>query len=161
MKDAGRRAQPALATLVASGIVCVGVVGVTLSPVAPVVKPLAGVLTVAAVIAELLAARYSAQLTVSAAFVAAMLAVGFLGPAPAFLIPAVSYAATWLVERYRWQALLINVAGSSTPALLAALAFEAIDPHRSGLGFVLLLAAAAAATMALNFLISPLLFAVL
>jgi putative nucleotidyltransferase with HDIG domain len=161
MKDAGRRAQPALATLVASGIVCVGVVGVTLSPVAPVVKPLAGVLTVAAVIAELLAARYSAQLTVSAAFVAAMLAVGFLGPAPAFLIPAVSYAATWLVERYRWQALLINVAGSSTPALLAALAFEAIDPHRSGLGFVLLLAAAAAVTMALNFLISPLLFAVL
>jgi putative nucleotidyltransferase with HDIG domain len=161
MKDAGRRAQPALATLVASGIVCVGVVGVTLSPVAPVVKPLAGVLTVAAVIAELLAARYSAQLTVSAAFVAAMLAVGFLGPAPAFLIPAVSYAATWLVERYRWQALLINVAGSSTPALLAALAFEAIDPHRSGLGFVLLLAAAAAVTMALNFVISPLLFAVL
>ncbi|MEN3279913.1 MAG: hypothetical protein V7607_1053 [Solirubrobacteraceae bacterium] len=161
MKDAGRRAQPALATLVASGIVCVGVVGLTLSPVAPVVKPLAGVLTVAAVIAELLAARYSAQLTVSAAFVAAMLAVGFLGPAPAFLIPAVSYAATWLVERYRWQALLINVAGSSTPALLAALAFEAIDPQRSGLGFVLLLAAAAAVTMALNFLISPLLFAVL
>jgi putative nucleotidyltransferase with HDIG domain len=161
MKDAGRRAQPALATLVASGIVCVGVVGVTLSPVAPVVKPLAGVLTVAAVIAELLAARYSAQLTVSAAFVAAMLAVGFLGPAPAFLIPAVSYAATWLVERYRWQALLINVAGSSTPVLLTALAFEAIDPQRSGLGFVLLLAAAAAVTMALNFVISPLLFAVL
>jgi putative nucleotidyltransferase with HDIG domain len=161
MKDAERRARPALATLVASGIVCVGVVGVTLSPVAPVVKPLAGVLTVAAVIAELLAARYSAQLTVSAAFVAAMLAVGFLGPAPAFLIPAVSYAATWLVERYRWQALLINVAGSSTPALMAAVAFEAIDPQRSGAGFVLLLAAAAAVTMALNFLISPLLFAIL
>jgi putative nucleotidyltransferase with HDIG domain len=161
MKDAERRARPALATLVASGIVCVGVVGVTLSPVAPVVKPLAGVLTVAAVIAELLAARYSAQLTVSAAFVAAMLAVGFLWPAPAFLIPAVSYAATWLVERYRWQALLINVAGSSTPALMAAVAFEAIDPQRSGAGFVLLLAAAAAVTMALNFLISPLLFAIL
>jgi putative nucleotidyltransferase with HDIG domain len=161
MKDTERRAQPALATFVASGIVCVGVVGVTLSPVAPVVKPLAGVLTVAAVIAELLAARYSAQLTVSAAFVAAMLAVGFLGPAPAFLIPAVSYAATWLVERYRWQALLINVAGSSTPALLAAVAFEAIDPQRSGAGFVLLLAAASAVTMALNFLISPLLFAIL
>jgi putative nucleotidyltransferase with HDIG domain len=161
MRDAERRAQPALATFVASGIVCVGVVGVTLSPAAPVVKPLAGVLTVAAVIAELLAARYSAQLTVSAAFVAAMLAVGFLGPSPAFLIPAVSYAATWLVERYRWQALLINVAGSSTPVLLTAVAFDAIDPQRSGAGFVLLLAAAAAVTMALNFLISPLLFAIL
>jgi putative nucleotidyltransferase with HDIG domain len=146
---------------VAGGIVCVGVVGVTLSPVAPAVKPLAGVLTVTAVIAELLAARYSSQLTVSAAFVAGMLAVGFLGPTPAFLIPAVSYAATWLVERYRWQALLINVAGASTTTLLVAVAFDAIDPERSGAGFVLLLAAAATAVMALNFLIPPLLFAVL
>ena len=161
MRDAERRARPALATFVASGIVCVGVVGVTLSPAAPVVKPLAGVLTLTAVIAELLAARYSAQLTVSAAVVAGMLAVAFLGPAPAFLIPAVSYAATWLVERYRWQALLINIAGSSTITLLVAVAFEAIDPQRSGAGFVLLLAAAAAVTMALNFLVSPLLFAVL
>ena len=123
MRDAERRARPALATFVASGIVCVGVVGVTLSPAAPVVKPLAGVLTLTAVMAELLAARYSAQLTVSAAFVAGMLAVAFLGPAPAFLIPAVSYAATWLVERYRWQALLINIAGSSTITLLVAVAF--------------------------------------
>ncbi|HMI70281.1 MAG TPA: hypothetical protein VK510_09830, partial [Solirubrobacteraceae bacterium] len=114
-----------------------------------------------AVVAELLAARYSAQLTVSAAFVAGMLAVGFLGPAPAFLIPAVSYAATWLVERYRWQALLINIAGASTTTLLVAVVFEAIDPQRYGAGFVALLAAAAAVTMALNFLVSPLLFAIL
>jgi putative nucleotidyltransferase with HDIG domain len=118
-------------------------------------------LTLTAVIAELLAARYSAQLTVSAAFVAGMLAVAFLGPTPAFLIPTVSYAATWLVERYRWRALLINVAGSSTPVLLVAVAFDAIDPQRSGAVFVLLLAAASAVTMALNFLIAPLLFAIL
>jgi putative nucleotidyltransferase with HDIG domain len=161
MRDAERRARPALATFVASGIVCVGVVGVTLSPVAPVVKPLAAVLTLTAVVAELVAARYSAQLTVSAAFVAAMLAVGFLGPTPAFLIPAVSYTATWLVERYRWRALLINIAGSSTPALLTAVAFQAIDPERSGAVFALLLLAAAATTMAMNFVIPPLLFAVL
>ena len=57
-----------------------------------------------------------------------MLAVGFLGPAPAFVIPAVSYVAVWVVERYRWRALLINIAGSSTPALLVAVAFQAIDP---------------------------------
>jgi len=103
MTDAQRRARPALATWVAGGIVCVGVVGVTLSPAAPLVKPLAAVLTMSAVGAELVAARYSSQLTVSAAFVAAMLAVGFLGPAPAFAIPAVSYLATWVVERYRWR----------------------------------------------------------
>jgi putative nucleotidyltransferase with HDIG domain len=114
-----------------------------------------------AVIAELLAARYSSQLTVSAAFVGGMVALAFLGPAPAFVIPAVSYAATWVVERYRWRALLINIAGSSTPTLLVAVVFQSIDPPRSGVTFVLLIAAAAAATMALNFLIAPLLFALL
>jgi putative nucleotidyltransferase with HDIG domain len=141
--------------------VCVGVVGVTLSPAGTLVKPLAAVLTLSAIIAELLAAQYSAQLKVSAAFVAAMLAVGFLGPVPAFVIPAVSFLATWIVERYRWRALIINIASSSTPAFFVAVAFEAIDPERTGLEFVVLLGAAAAVTMALNFLIAPLLFAVL
>jgi putative nucleotidyltransferase with HDIG domain len=103
-----------------------------------------------AVVAELLAARYASRLTVSAVFVATMLAVGFLGPAPAFLIPAVANVAVWFVERYRWQALLINVAASATPALLAAVAFDAIDPARDGVGFVALLALASVLTMALN-----------
>jgi putative nucleotidyltransferase with HDIG domain len=57
--------------------------------------------------------------------------------------------------------LLINVAGSSTPTLLVAVVFQAIDPERSGVTFILLIAAAAAVTMALNFLIAPLLFALL
>jgi putative nucleotidyltransferase with HDIG domain len=161
MADAERRPRPALATLVASGVVCVGVVAVTLSPAAAVVKPLAAVLTLSAVIAELLAAQYSAQLKVSAAFVAAMIAVGFLGPLAAFLIPTISFVATWLVERYRWRALIINIAASATPVALAAVAFQAIDPHRAGAGFALLLAGAAAVTMALNFLITPVLFAIL
>jgi putative nucleotidyltransferase with HDIG domain len=161
MADAERRPRPVVATLVAGGIVCVGVVGVTLSPAGTLVKPLAAVLTLSAIIAELLAAQYSAQLKVSAAFVAAMLAVGFLGPVPAFVIPAVSFVATWIVERYRWRALVINIASSSTPAFFVAVAFEAIEPERSGLEFVVLLGAAAAVTMALNFLIAPLLFAVL
>ncbi len=161
MADAKRRPRPALATLIASGVVCVGVVAVTLSPATTVVKPLAAVLTFSAVIAELLAAQYSAQLKVSAAFVAAMIAVGFLGPLAAFLIPTISFVATWLVERYRWRALIINIASSSTPVALTAVAFQAIDPDRAGAGFALLLAAAAAVTMALNFLIAPLLFAIL
>ena len=90
-----------------------------------------------------------------------MLAVAFLGTAPAFLIPTISFVATWLVERYRWRALIINIASSATPAALAAVAFQAIDPPRAGAEFALLLAAAAAVTMALNFLIAPLLFAIL
>src|SRR4051794_19963560 len=90
MTVAQPRARPALATTVATAVLCVGVVGVTMSPWAPLVKPLAGVLTLCALVAELLGARYAAQLRLSASFVAAMLAVGFLGPASAFLIPVVA-----------------------------------------------------------------------
>ena len=89
MTAAQPRARPALATSVAAAVLCVGVVGVTMSPWAPLVKPLAGVLTFCALVAELLGARYAAQLRLSAAFVAGMLAVGFLGPVPAFLIPVI------------------------------------------------------------------------
>ena len=48
---------------------------------------------------------------VSAAFVAGVFAIGFLDPGAAFIIAALSMVATWLVERYRWRAFLINVAG--------------------------------------------------
>ena len=74
-------------------------VGLTFTSADALVKPLAAVLTVSAVVAELLAAQYSAQLRVSAAFVAAMLAVAFLGPLPAFVIPAVSFTAVWIVSQ--------------------------------------------------------------
>jgi putative nucleotidyltransferase with HDIG domain len=161
MANASRSARPVAATLVAGGIVGVGVVGLTFTSADALVKPLAAVLTVSAVVAELLAAQYSAQLRVSAAFVAAMLAVAFLGPLPAFVIPAVSFTAVWIVERYRWRALVINIASSSTPVFLVAVAFDAIDPPQSGVEFVVVLAAAAAVAMALNFLIAPVLFALL
>src|SRR5215211_3769768 len=130
MTEVQPRAQPGPATAIAAAVVCVGVVGLTISPLDPLVKPLAGVLAVCALVAELVAARYAATLTLSAAFLAGMLAVGFLGPAAAFLIPAISYAGVWVVDRYRWQALLINLAGSATPTLLAAVAFQAVDPPR-------------------------------
>jgi putative nucleotidyltransferase with HDIG domain len=65
------------------------------------------------------------------------------------------------VERYRWRALLINIAGSSTPTCLVAIAFAAIGPEPKSVAFPLLLAAAAAVTMALNFLIAPPLFGLL
>ena len=60
-----------------------GLVGFVLADPASVVEPLALALAICAIAAELTAARYSSALTVSAAFVAAMLAVGFLGPSAA------------------------------------------------------------------------------
>src|SRR5262245_55337485 len=157
MTEAQPRARPLLATLLAGAFLGVGVVGMTIAGSGDFVKPLTLVLALCAVIAELAAARYSRQLTISGAFIATMLAAGFLGPAAAFAIPVLSYCAVWVVDRYRWRALVINLAGSATPALLAAIVIGAIDPHREGFGFVLLLAAAAAGTMALNFgVVAPL-----
>src|SRR6185295_590466 len=161
MMAATRRPDPRRATAIAGLLVAVGLVGFVLSDLGDLFTALTGILAVCAIGAELVAARYSASLTVSAAFVAGMLSVGFLGPAPAFAIPALSYVLVWVVDRYRPQALLINVAGSSTPTLLVAYVFQALDPPRSGVEFVALLMLATAVTMAINILIVPALMAIL
>jgi putative nucleotidyltransferase with HDIG domain len=158
--DAPRRPHPAAAAATAGVLVGGGLIGLGLSDLGDLVTTLTALLASFAVAAELLAARYS-SMTISAAFAADMLAIGFLGPAPAFVIPALSYLAVWIVERYRWRALLVNLAGSSTPALLIAYAFAAIDPPRSGPQFVVLLILATAALMALNFAVVAPLMAIL
>ncbi|HKE81885.1 MAG TPA: HD domain-containing phosphohydrolase [Solirubrobacteraceae bacterium] len=124
-----------------------------MSPWGPLVKPVSVVLALCAVVAELLAPKIATRLTFSAAFTGAMLAVGFLGPVPAFLIPTVANIAVWVFQRYRWRALVINLAASATPSLLAAVAFDAIDPPRKGAEFVALLVLASVLTMATNVLI--------
>src|SRR3954465_5966082 len=155
MMDAPRRPRPGLAAALATALVAAGLTGLAFSDLSDLFTPLAAILATCAVAAELVAARYSASLTVSAAFAADMLAVGFLGPAPAFILPALSYLAAWVVERYRWRALLINVAGSSTPALLVAYAFGALAPDEGSAAFVALLMVATAAAMALHILTAP------
>src|SRR3954471_15569075 len=153
--------RPKLATAIAAAVVAVGLVGFALSDVEDLATPLAGILAGCTIVAELIGARYTAQLRITAAFAATMLAVGFLGPAPAFMLPVLSYVAVWLIERYRWRALLNNIAGTATPALVAAAGVQALDPKRSGIAFVGLLMVATAVTMALNALIVPTLSAVL
>jgi putative nucleotidyltransferase with HDIG domain len=154
--------RPRLATVPAGVLVVAGLAGFALSDLGDLATDLAAILGACAIGAELLAARYTARLTMSAAFIAGMLALGFLGPAPAFAIPALSYSIAWVVERYRWRALLINIAGSSTPTLAVAYVFDALDPPRGGgVELVALLIAATAATIALNFLIVAPLMAIL
>ena len=71
-----------------------------------------------------------------------MLAVGFLGPAPGVRDPgAVVPRGAGSSSATAGAALLINIAGSSTPTLLVAYGFAAIDPPRSGPEFVALLVA--------------------
>jgi putative nucleotidyltransferase with HDIG domain len=155
------RPQPVLAGVIAGVLALAGVVGFAIADPSSVLEPLALTLAMCAIVAELAAARYSGALTVSAAFVAAMLAVGFVGPSAAFAIPAASYAVVWLVDRYRWRALLINIAGSATPVFAVGVAFTALDPERDSLALVAVLAVATVVTMLLNLLITVPLMAVL
>src|SRR3954452_5792031 len=161
MSDAAVRARPQVATAVAFVVVAVGIAAASLTLSAGDVKPLAAILVASAVAAELAATYYTDRITVSASFIAAMLAVGFLGPLAALVVPAAAFGGTWLVERYRWRALVINIAGSETPACLLGVVFAAIDPPQHGFLFVVLLAAAGVATLALNFLIAQPLLALL
>src|SRR5919201_4787904 len=126
--DAQLRARPNLATSVALMALCVGVGAVSLSPSGALVNSFALTLLACAIVAELAAARYSTHLTVSGSFVTAMLAVGFLGPAAAALLPLIAHLAAWSVDRYRWRALLNNISGSSVPAVFAALIVQQVDP---------------------------------
>src|SRR4051794_15241365 len=142
--------RPDLATAIAVAVLAVGLVGFALSDLGDLTAPLALILAGCAIVAELIGTRYTAQLRVTASFAATMLAVGFLGPAPAFVIPVLAYTAGWLGERYRVQALLVNLAGSATPSMLAATAIVVLGPERRGLAFVGLLMLATAATMGLN-----------
>jgi putative nucleotidyltransferase with HDIG domain len=155
------RPRPDLATAIAGALVAVGLIGLSFADLGHLTSALALILAGCAILAELIGARYTAQLRITASFAATMLAVGFLGPAPAFVLPTLAYTAVWLVERYRWRALLINIAGSATPAVLVAMAIGALDPARRGMWFVALLMLATAVTMTLNALIVPPLSALL
>ncbi|MDX6722179.1 MAG: hypothetical protein QOD73_583 [Solirubrobacteraceae bacterium] len=155
------RPRPELATAIAAALVGGGVVGLALSDLGDLATPLAAILVACTITAELVGARYTAQLRVSAAFAGTMLAVGLLGPAAAFVLATLTNVAAWAFERYRWRALLINIAGTATPALVVAAGFSALDPGRGGPRFVALLMLATAVTMTLNAIIVPVLMAVL
>jgi putative nucleotidyltransferase with HDIG domain len=161
MAEHPARARPTLAVALAGALFLVGIVGFAFADPASIVDPLALALGFAAIAAELAAARFSQALTVSAAFVAAMLAMGFVGPSAAFAIPVLSYTVVWLIDRYRSRALLINLAGSATPVLAVAVAFQQVTPDHHGAAFVALLAAATVVTMVLNVVITVSLMALL
>ncbi|HEX5899154.1 MAG TPA: HD domain-containing phosphohydrolase [Solirubrobacteraceae bacterium] len=150
-----------IALVIAAAMCLMGVVIVSLSPLRPVVKPLMVALTAFSVVAELTATRYTGRLTISGSFIGALLAVGFLGGPAGFTLIVVVDVITWIVERYRWQALLLNIAGTAPAALLAGAVMSALDLDQDTFLFVLALAAVGVVSMALNVIITPTLFAML
>src|SRR3954468_15718612 len=120
-------------------------------------EPLFYVLLTAAVLARLLTTTLEQNLGLSASFLCGMLAIGFLDPTSAFLIPLVSEGVGWLAERYRPQALIINWAGSAAPTPPAALLFESLTLDQKGAAFPVVLGLFGAGVLLANFaMVAPL-----
>jgi putative nucleotidyltransferase with HDIG domain len=148
-----------IALAIAAAMCVVGVGGLSLSPLGSVVKPLAGVLTVFSVAAELTATRLTGRFTISGSYIGGVLAIGFLGGPAGFVLIVVADVVTWIVERYRWQALLINIAGTAPIVLLAGALLTSLHLDHDSFRFVVVLAAVGVACMAFNLLVTPTLFA--
>ena len=119
------------------------------------------ILAVAAATTEVIPVRYAEQYRVSGTFLCSMLALGFAGPAATFIVALVAILAAWVVERYRWRALLINIAGIAVTAMAVAFVFEAIAPEEKNVAFFALLAAAGSLALLLNALVVIPLMAIL
>lgn len=153
--------RPRRAVAVAGIILAAGTVGAVLA-LDELTRPAAfAVLLVAGAASNLLASTFSGTFTFSPALIVFALAAGLLGPAEAFAVAVFAELVAWLVERYRWRALLINLAGTATPTVAIAWAITAAAPAEGSTGFYLALGAAAAAFGILNWLIVVPLFATL
>jgi two-component system NarL family sensor kinase len=88
------------------------------------------------------------RLLVDASFVPSLLAIGFLGPAEVVAVLALGEICSWCIRRYRAVVVPINMFGLIAPALLAATAFEALEPE--GALFYVVLGLLGAGSLALN-----------
>jgi putative nucleotidyltransferase with HDIG domain len=118
------------------------------------IAPATLLLSAGAACANLASVRYEGPLWVSASLTCSMLAVALLGPGPAFVVAAAGELGAWAVERFRLNALAINIAGSAIPNLIAATVFAALVPDGSSeLLFGVVLVGVAALALAINYLL--------
>lgn len=117
-------------------------------------------LAASALLASLTSATWDGPLLVSGSFVAVMLAVAYLGPAPAFAISVIAELGFWAIDRCRPAAFGANFVGNAGPAILVGTAFAAASPQ-SGVLFYVLLGASAAVYLTLNFIVVATLSALL
>ncbi len=119
-----QRARPRAAVTAALGLLlAAGPLVVSSSSQAAFTDPLTLVLVICAVASVLFASDWQGTIEISSAFVCFMLAVAFVGPVAAFVIPVVAEIVTFAVRRDRLLALPINLAATAIPSLLAALLY--------------------------------------
>jgi putative nucleotidyltransferase with HDIG domain len=94
---------------------------------------------------------------VSGSFLAYMLAVAFSTTAAAFVVVTAAEVGAWLVERYRWRSMAINVFGSAAPFMVGAAIFHGLDLSPGGFEFYWVLALLATAVIVANMTLTGLL----
>jgi putative nucleotidyltransferase with HDIG domain len=116
---------------------------------------LAIILALCAALGSLTAAQWQGAMDVSASFVCVMLAAAYLGPAEAFAIVVFSESVAWLSQRYRPQALVVNLAAIGIPALVAGTLMDAFTSSATPrVEFLAVLAAAAVINLTVNFVLA-------
>jgi putative nucleotidyltransferase with HDIG domain len=120
------------------------------------------ILALSAAVGSLTAAQWQGAMSVSASFVCVMLGAAYLDPAAAFAIALFAEGVTWLRERHRLGAFLINIASIGLPALVAATLFQAIGSGEDArLAFLGALTIAAVVDLTVNFFLASSLLALM
>ena len=163
MTVASTAAHRRLAVAAALLLLAAALPAVIVSPKDELLEPLTLVLAAAAIASVLTASNWEGAIDISAAFVVFMLAVAFVGPVGAFTIAVVAEVVMWCVRRYRLTVLPINLAATAVPAMLAALAFDAIagEPLGGDAVDVAALGLVAVGFLAMNFIVLTTLIALL
>ena len=116
-----------------------------------VLRPLCIVLALSALVANVAGSKWNGPIDASGSFTASMLAVAFLGPAPAFLVALTAELGAWAIRPSRPLFLANNVLASGAPNLIAGAVFAASMPADSSSAmFYLLLAVVSAGALTLN-----------
>jgi putative nucleotidyltransferase with HDIG domain len=143
--------RPQLAAAIAWVGIALGL-GLAIADPGKLDDPLWIALLACAVASRLVAVDLRSTIFISGAFLCGILAAGFLGPAGAFVLPVAAELVGWTVERYRPLPLLINIAGTTVPTVLAAVILRALDLDHESAVFALALAATACAVLMANIL---------
>jgi putative nucleotidyltransferase with HDIG domain len=142
-------ARPRLAVAVARAAL---VASVVLAALVPGHGP-AGlwlVLLGCAIASRLVVANFQGNLFISGAFLSGALAAVLIGPAAALAVPAAAELVGWIVERYRRVMLLVNLAASVMPTVVAAALVHATHVDRDSAAFIALTAVASLAIIVTN-----------
>jgi putative nucleotidyltransferase with HDIG domain len=143
--------RPRTAVFISGAVFLAGLVWFGFAPKHTLTEPLFPICVALAILGSVLNATMQRSLVLTANFAASMLAVAFLGLAPAFLVAVIGELGGWLIERYRKRALAVNLALTSVPNLIAGAVFAAIATRgRIDVGFAAALALVASGALLVN-----------